>query len=248
MLLNDTHQKMSFEQIYATDLTYVPGCWTLCGDAHCCSFSRYKARFKLIANSSFQELPLLPGEFEFLHEKGWLKQFGDYEHRVSEYSFGNRTLRIEAIVSKRPNCACDHATRPTICRLYPYFPVFDIDGAMTAVETVGLYEIMEELDNLPSACKIESIPPAELNKLLEVAGKIGRNPRWLYYMAAYRVAKQHVRARLVELRGTADTSVFKVFENALLRRRLLAHDQLKQALSELADQFEQRYGAEFSLP
>ena len=60
------------ERIYSTDLTFVPNCWKLCGDAHCCSFSRYKAKFRMIAKTPFQELPLLPGEYEFLAAKGWL--------------------------------------------------------------------------------------------------------------------------------------------------------------------------------
>jgi hypothetical protein len=108
----------AFHQIYSTDLEYVPACWKLCGDAHCCSFARYKAKFKLIARKPFQELPLLPGEYEFLASRGWLKQFGDYDHQVSSYSFGSRSMRIESNVSRRPSCACDHATRPTIYRLY----------------------------------------------------------------------------------------------------------------------------------
>ncbi len=71
-----------FEQIYATDLVYVPECWKLCGDAHCCNFARYKSRFKMIGCTPFQELPLLPGEYEFLASKNWLNQFGEHDHVV----------------------------------------------------------------------------------------------------------------------------------------------------------------------
>jgi hypothetical protein len=39
---------IDFDKIYATDLVYRPGCWQLCGDAHCCNFNRYRARFKII--------------------------------------------------------------------------------------------------------------------------------------------------------------------------------------------------------
>jgi hypothetical protein len=237
-----------YEQIYATDLIYVPGCWQLCGDAHCCSFSRYKARFKLIARTPFQELPLLPGEYEYLQGKGWLRHFGEYEHRVVEYPLGRRVVRVEAIVSRRLNCACDHATRPTICRLYPFLPIFDIHGAITGVEPIGIFEIMEELDGAQVACRVNSIAPEELRKLLTIARVIGGSPRLLYYVCAYRLAKQHVRDRLVELRGESDTSAFKVFENALLRNRLLAHDRLGGALSQLAERFDERYGSAFHLP
>lgn len=238
----------AFEQIYATDLEYVPGCWKLCGDAHCCSFARYKAKFKLIAATPFQELPLLPGEFEFLKNKGWLQQFGDYAHNVVDYSFGPHSMRVESIVSKRPGCACDHATRPTICRLYPYFPNFDIDGRLIGIEPVGIYEILEELEGMAPACQITAVPPSEVNKLLEMAATIAQHPRWLYYIAAYRMTKLHVRERLLELRGGAATSFFTVFERALLRSRLLHHERLQSSLQELANQFEARYPGRFTLP
>src|SRR5882724_160116 len=97
-----------FEQIYATDLTFVPDCWKLCGDAHCCSFSRYKAKFRMIAKTPFQELPLLPGEYEFLAAKGWLKQFEPFEHRVIEFPIDAGVMKVESIISKKPHCACEH--------------------------------------------------------------------------------------------------------------------------------------------
>ena len=46
-----------FEKIYASDLTFQPGCWELCGDAHCCHFSRYKANFSLIEMPRADALP-----------------------------------------------------------------------------------------------------------------------------------------------------------------------------------------------
>ena len=55
-----------FETIYSTDLVYAPDCWKLCGDAHCCNFMRYKSKMSILGKNLFQELPLLPGEFEFL--------------------------------------------------------------------------------------------------------------------------------------------------------------------------------------
>src|SRR5215475_12212810 len=96
-----------FDEIYSTDLRYQKDCWTLCGDAHCCSFARYKARFRMIARTPFQELPLLPGEYEYLAEKGWLAQFGDFDHRASEVELGTGCMRVESIISRRPQCACD---------------------------------------------------------------------------------------------------------------------------------------------
>ncbi len=102
----DEKFEAAFDKIYSTDLVYQPDCWQLCGDAHCCNFSRYKAKFKLIAKNHFQELPLLPGEYDYLETRGCLTQFSDFEHKVIEYTLDHRSIQVESIVSRRPNCAC----------------------------------------------------------------------------------------------------------------------------------------------
>jgi hypothetical protein len=241
--------EVPFATIYATDLVFVEGCWKLCGDAHCCSFSRHKAKFKFLSKTPGQELPLLPGEYAYLSQNGYLAQFQDHEHRVVDYNFGeNRTLRMETIISRRPGCACDHGTRPTICRLYPSFPVFDVDGRLTGLDRVGIYDAMEDLDGLERICKVDTMPLAEVEKLLTITTAIAAEPRALFYMMAYQLTHAYVRDRLVTLKGDRVMSMFTVFENALLRNQLIEADVLKGHLNTLADRFEARWPGQFHLP
>ncbi|MBI4523154.1 MAG: hypothetical protein HY695_04990 [Deltaproteobacteria bacterium] len=236
-----------FDEIYATDLVFVKDCWRLCGDAHCCSFSRYKARFKLIAKSQFQELPLLPGEYEYLNSRGWLAQFGDFDRKLTEYPLEHGMMRIDSIISRRPNCACDHDTRPTVCRLYPLLPVLDLDGRLTGIDSIGIYEEIEKLENLEPACKIASVPFLELQKFLVISSAIGRDPTMLFYISAYRTAKEHVRSRLEAAKSIRSGDSFSIFEWALLRDRLIDHSDLASRLSSLAETFQARYGDRFTL-
>jgi hypothetical protein len=240
----------AFDTIYATDLVYVPACWKLCGDAHCCSFSRHKARFKLIAQTPGQELPLLPGEYGYLDARGYLAQFGDHDHRVIEHRFGagSRRLVVETIISRRAGCACEHATRPTICRLYPVFPVFDVDGRLVDVDRVGIYDALEALDGLPRICQVDTVPTAEWRKLLTVTTAIADDPVRVFYVMAYKIAHDHVTARLPMLKGKRPLSLFAVFEGALLRGKLFDLPALNATLDALADAFEARWGERFSLP
>lgn len=241
--------KIPFDKIYDTDLVFVEGCWKLCGDAHCCSFSRHKAKFKFLYKTPGQELPLLPGEYEFLSQNGYLQQFQDHEHRVINYAFGEgRTLKIETIISRRPGCACDHGTRPTICRLYPSFPIFDVDGRLTGLDRVGIYDAMENIDGAERICKVDSIPLSEMQKFLTIACSISAEPRALFYMMAYHLTHTYLRDRLVALKGDQALSVFSVFENALLRGKLIEADILKARLNDLADRFEARWPGQFHLP
>ncbi len=114
-----------FDEIYQTDLVYEKDCFKLC-DAHCCSgFASHKAQFKFMATGHFNELPLLPGEYEYMKARGYLEQFGDHDHRVIPFELSKRSIKYETIVSRKPGCACNHATRTTICRLYPLIPQYD---------------------------------------------------------------------------------------------------------------------------
>lgn len=236
-----------FEQIYATDLVYVPNCWQLCGDAHCCSFSRYKKNFKIIARTPFQELPLLPGEYEFLDSKGWLKQFGDYEHKIIKFPIEGYSLKIESIVSRKPNCPCEHNTRPTICRLYPLLPIFDIAGNLIGTESMGIYEEMERIAGLEPACQLTSLPFDQIDKFLAIIVELSKNPVHLYYLKAYRLAKEQVSKRLAARCSSSNRDVFTLFENGFIRRNLLDSERLRTELSKLASSFKDRYGDRFQL-
>jgi hypothetical protein len=243
--MTSTREFDEFEEIYATDLVYVPDCWQLCGDAHCCSFKRYKSSFKMIARTPFQELPLLPGEFEFLAEKGWLEQFGDYDHKIVEFEIDGHTLKAESILSRKPDCACDHATRPTICRLYPLLPTFNISGHLVGTESMGIYEEMEQIAGMDAACKLTSLPFGQLDKFLSITNQLSKNPIHLYYLEAYRITKQHVSERLKEKHSATQRDVFSVFESGFIRGTLIDTQQLANELNELARRFHEHYGDRF---
>lgn len=236
----------AFERIYGLDLVYRQDCYRLCGDAHCCSFARYKQKFVFLANTPYQELFLLPGEWEYLTQKGTTAQFGDHEHKSYAFPVGSRYVRAETLLSRRPHCACDHDTRTTVCRLYPILPVFDLEGRFVGTESFGTFEDMEALEQLPRACRIDSLPTSQLDLLLALTGAIGRVPLFVFYATAYRRAKAHLKARLAERkRERPDKSTFSHFEDAFFRRQLFDLDALSAELEQLRKRFSQHYGATF---
>ncbi len=237
----------SFERIYATDLVYVPECWKLCGDAHCCSFARYKSRFKMLARTPFQELPLLPGEYEYLKSRDGLKQFGDHDHKVVEFEIDGYRLKSESIVSRRPNCACDHDIRPTVCRLYPLLPVFDVAGNFVGTEKMGIYEEIEQIAGLDVACQLNSLPFNQLNDFLAITNELSKSWVHLFYLEAYRLTKSHVSLQLANRFEAQERDIFAIFEAGFIRRNLIDSKVLRATLSDLARRFEKQYGDQFKL-
>lgn len=230
-----------YDTVYGTELVYVKDCWQQCGDAHCCNFQRYKSRYRLIGQTAFQELPLLPGEFDYLRQRGWTRQFEPFEHRVQPVEIAGRRFAYEAIVSRRPGCACDHATRPTICRLYPLLPVFDLEGALVGVEPTGIYEAMEQIGGLAPACRLQGMPFAQLGAFLTLCAALGRSPRLRWHLEAYRLAKAHAAERLAQRVQQTGKDVFAAFEGAYLRGAVFDTGALAARLSRLVDEFDRRW-------
>lgn len=236
--------------VHAIDLVYVPDCHRLCGDAHCCSFGRHKARFRMMGQQPSQELPLLPGEYEHMAATGALAQFGEYERRRGAFALdAARAVPYESIVSRRPGCACEHATRPTICRLYPLFPVHDVGGRLLGVEPqFGVYEELEALDGTPRACAVDSLPFDQLQLFLDLCGRLAASPLHLFCLHAYRATKRHVADGLRRRLAAKPQDAFALFEWQLLKDRLVDRDALRAELTALADAFAAHYGPRFALP
>jgi hypothetical protein len=240
----------AFETIYATDLVYAPNCWKLCGDAHCCNFTRYKSQMSILGKNHFQELPLLPGEYEFLSTRGWIGRYADVERRVTEFPLARGTMRLEFLVGRSQSCACDHAARTTTCRLYPLLPVFDLLGRVTGIDAhFGIFEEIESIEQTPRACKIEQIPVPELGKFLAICNAIAQNPTHVFYVMAYQFAKAHAaeQLRLAKKTARADVTALRIFEGLFALQRLLDPARIRARLDELADQFVQQYGERFTV-
>jgi hypothetical protein len=248
-LRNSAFHGVDWDAIYETDLVYEANCWTKCGDAHCCSFSRHKSRFMFMGRKHFQELPLLPGEYDYLRQTGRLEQFGDHKHKRTEFTLrGGGVMILDSIVSYRPGCACEHAHRPTVCRLYPLFPVLDIEGRLVEVdERFGVYEELEMMEGLGRTCEVRAMPFDQLNLLLRLVHTIARSPLHIFYLQAYRLTKSHAFANLSATRASSSQSAFSLFEGQYLTGALLNQPELQEELGMLADQFEARYGSGFGL-
>lgn len=238
-----------FDRIYSEDLLYISGCWKLCGNANCCGFSKHKSHFNLIGRQPFQALPLLPGEYKFLERTGLLKQFGEHDHKITEFNIDGYVLKSEELVVHRSGCICEQDTRTTVCRLYPLMPRFDINGRLIGAEpTFGIYEEMERIAEMDPVCKITSLPFDQLNKFLAITEELSKDICRLFYMQAYIITKEHVTSRLkIKFESNNNGNVFHLFEEAYFRSNLIDTELLRTDLSKLANQFESRYGDSFKL-
>src|SRR5215831_21370165 len=77
-----------------------------------------------------------------MSSKGYLDQYKDPEHTVLKFSLNVGVLSYEAIKIPTTGCPCDHWRRPTVCRLYPLAPRYDLERGFVGVDsTFSLTEI-----------------------------------------------------------------------------------------------------------
>jgi hypothetical protein len=241
-----------FDAIYAIDLVFKQGCWALCSDAHCCHFSRYKSA----GDSAFHEIPLLPGEWEYLNRTGHIRQYEDYRQLRLEVPLATGILAYESLRIPATQCPCTHDIRPAICRLYPLLPVYSATAGLIGVDTkVTLFDVIEEILDLPRACRIGEIPLSELQKFMELTRALGSEPVLVFHLMAYKLVKDVLRKCLAQMvaaagRPTGSPAQIAARITALQRDlvvKVVSWGAVKAELNELGNQFRSIHGASFTL-
>ena len=250
--LSESRYAHVFEQIYSIDLIFRPNCWTLCSDAHCCHFSRYKTP----GDPAFHEIPLLPGEWDFLNRTGHIRQYADYRRLELEVKLTTGVLAYESLRIPAAQCPCTHDIRPTICRLYPLLPVYSATAGLVGVDTrVTLFDVIEEVLDLPRACRIGEIPLGELQKFMELTRVLGSEPVLVFHLMAYKLVKDVLRKYLLKTVATSGrpTGSREAIADRItaLQRDLVVKGvdwgAVHAALNDLGNQFRSIYGLSFRL-
>ena len=241
-----------YDEIYATDLVFEPGCWRRCGDAHCCHFSRYKSE----QEPGFHEIPLLPGEWEYLHTRGHIQQYPDYRRLALEVPLSTGVLTYQSLRIPTLQCPCAHDLRPTICRLYPLLPVYSATAGLIGIDTrLTLFDVIEEVLELPRGCRIEAIPLGELQKFMGLTRALGSEPVLVFHLMAYKLVKDilcRALQQIVAAAGRPTGSRAQIAERITTYQRDLVvkvvnWGTVKAELNELGRQFRSIHGPSFSV-
>ena len=112
---------------------------------------------------------------------------------------------------------------------------------------MGIYEEMERIAGLETACQLTSLPFEQIDKFMTIVVELSKNPLHLYYLEAYRITKQQVSKTLEAKSLSSNRDVFAVFESGFIRQNLVDSQQLRIELNKLASQFQDQYGDRFNL-
>ena len=156
-------------------------------------------------------------------------------------------LSYEAIKIPTTGCPCDHGRRPTVCRLYPLAPRYDLDrGFMGVDSTFSMMEIAEEFLGVPRSCRVDAVPFQELEKFIAISKAIETEPVIMFQFMALDLLKTLLRAGLKDNKDQIVKEDFNLSDKVQIS---VAIDwgRAKMALEDLGARFKKTYGPAFRL-
>jgi hypothetical protein len=238
---------VDWRMIYSLDGIFEAGCWESGCASHCCNFGRVGRNFKII--KKINEVPLFPGEYLYLKQNGKLQPGGTI--KTFDFTLQNG-VKIPVILNWCPyNGKCpNHDYRPVMCRLYPYFPVIDLEGKVTALERSIPYDLFWEELGEPMPCAIRSLSLDSINSLLKIVAGLCADPHNIFYLKAAHIYKQQI-IRGIHKNGlleAGDANRFFVdWEKRLLTNRLFDVEAALAELTDLWQQLRDKYQNRFKL-
>jgi Fe-S-cluster containining protein len=221
----------TYDKIYAIDLIYSKDCWKLCGDGHCCHFSRYRGKTDT-DGSITQTIPLLSGEYAYMQKRGYLGQYNLLEHKTETITIGECSWSMEFLaVRVKAGCPCKHDIRPTACRLYPLWPLFTPEEGLIGIVTKTTpFEVVEELGNLSRACAVQGTTFAEFGKFFEICNAIRGNPRVLFSAMIIQISVKLFEGTLRSTMESKKMDVFQAISYAAGQGQVIDTDTLSRGL------------------
>jgi hypothetical protein len=239
---------VDWETIYSLNGIFEAGCWESGCAAHCCNYERVGRNFKII--KKVNEVPLFPGEYLYLKQNGKLQPGSMI--KIIHFPLHNG-VRIPVVLNWCPhNGRCpEHDYRPVMCRLYPYFPVVDPTGKVTALERSIPYDLFWERLEEPMPCAIRSLSLNSINAFLQIVTYLCLDPHNIFYLMAAHIYKQQID-KGVRKNGLLEpprdpNSFFANWEKLLLTNRLFDVDSTLNELTDLWIRLRQKYPDRFNL-
>ncbi len=236
-------------QIYQTQFVFEDECWQTCGGGFCCSNNSPDFQFQLLLTGG-ANLLYLNREYEFAHQHGVAADNLPDTDPSSLLSLDYGSGR--ALGAVKVNCrllgACDGCIdKPLLCRLYPFIPVFSIDGVIETLHPGSIFELTSQTMGWTSPCSVALKRSAFMERWtgdVELLAPL-RHPYIMFHLAAYGILVEAFRTGLAndtKLAGLTGAEFWRTWELVYLSGRLFDWPLIRSQLSDLHDTYHSQFG------
>ncbi len=228
-----------WDKIHHMELDF-GACWQNCG-SYCCNSNSEHLNLSLMKPNS-AGMVFMPEEYNYLKKTGRLQDgFEKFlkKHTVKldsevEFEFYTSVCGLGGICSN-----CDY--RPLICKLYPYFPYFNIPKAQIAgyIEGSAIDQFWDEL-KIEHPCWLVRTKKNEVLAQIAKTESVLSHPYVMFYLTAaaefIRTTSEAIRTHKPELLDRDPKEFFKHWELYYLSGSLVDVPLLKKRFRNFYDQ------------
>lgn len=243
MQINLTEHEVSYwKRVSEAEFITEDGCYKKCG-SFCCRWNSADMPFRIIPKGG--TLFYMPKEYEYLKVYAKVPSAAPYNMSIC---FNKDKPPVKVYYR---HCSDDNGcnilfSRSLFCKLYPFLPVFDIDGEITDVKYISVYDITAELIGYETPCFVKGMKD-KYKTLWSLGGgnaDLLREPYVLFHLMAASLLHDNYVRKLSSMNNLISLKVpdfWKKWEKEYLSGFLIDKDMFSSSLNNLYDEFEKKY-------
>lgn len=237
-------EKLYWEKIFNTEFIFEKGCYSTCS-SHCCKWDTPDLPLTIIPKGG--TLFYLPKEYAYISKYGKITEIPPYKMKTK--LFDKELFIYYKHCNDDANCNIKFS-RSLYCKLYPFIPVFDIEGNLLDLKFISIYDVTYDFIGQKSPCYVKDLKAKYIDLWSKEDSNIHllKNPYTLFYlMVGNLIHDNYVETlksnnKLINLQGK---EFWKKWEKLYLAGRLINKNKLEKGIEKLYNDFSIKYN--FSL-
>lgn len=229
-----------WERVQNREFLFEKECYKAC-NSFCCRWDHIDfPRFYIPKGGT---LFYLPQEFEYI--KKYEKLPNTEIAELSSTLYDGKKISIFYTACNDDEYCNINFTRTLYCKLYPFFPVFTIDGELKALKYISIYDITSSIMNIETPCYIKSKKDEyiQLWKNNDEIMSIFKNPYLLFHFLVADIVYNNYVSYCSNLKFDINNKklFWKNWELLYLKGELINKEQLQADLNKMYREFKSKY-------
>lgn len=236
---NTEKQNQIWEKISNSEFIFESQCYKTCL-SFCCRWGNNGTPLKIIPAGG--TLFYLPQEFRYLQKYGKITDKPLYKMSIKTDNVNLEILYKHCTDDSNCNILF---SRSLYCKLYPFLPVFNIEGKVIDIKYISVYDVTYDFTGNKTPCYVKDLK----NKYLDYWQNDDYNitllkePYIMFHLMVANIIHDNYLETLKNssLKDLAELDFWKKWEKLYLAGRLIDKNKLKQDIDNLYYEFTKRY-------
>ncbi len=229
-----------WQKIFNSEFIFETGCYKTCS-SFCCRWESKDMPFRIIPKGG--TLFYLPKEYAYISEYGKVTELEPFKMKAK--FFDKEITLYYKHCNDDANCNIKFS-RSLYCKLYPFLPVFDIDGNLKDIKYISVYDVTAEIIKQKTPCYVKDLKEKYLKHWQENPETISllTEPYTLFYLMVGNILHDNYVKTLtnnLELISLTGNMFWKKWEKLYLAGKLINKAQLEHDIEILYLEMNKKY-------